>query len=628
MIVLGLCQMSSDELRTWNANYDANTLVTRVRDLLERDDRLLGEVIQRSVMVKSAQVGPSDTQHAITKIDVLPNSTPAPQSKTVDYGSLLFVIEKISRDELLARLSKLAERQFTVGDQALISAGVGFSDRYEPSRSSYSDWPCRVFDISFGSAQLSYESLIHPIHKAYSSTFDAIQEFLELDKFNGSSDSRLGHIQVCVPNLNARIERMDLLDNRLRIFVGGPASPDSLKLAVSYKTDENSQNIEKELLQGEAAIDLSFFPRALTTFLISRAGFLADFHDENQHYSTGANPVLPKTREQASPALNWLSADGTSFPTGPVLLEAQPPSLDVRLDSLLNIPEKGIFEQDLVRVRDAASAEFPLSFLFVDIDHFKTVNDTYGHETGDEILKQVASALVAGCKQKGTVYRIGGEEIGILLPNYTLAEAEVLAERLRKQVSVVRNKQNPPAITVSIGVATFPEPVGEAGELYGAADRAMYAAKASGRNQVRTASTNTTAPKAVALTRQSLSVYMRTDDRMRRLDEEIARSSGQVFIQAEDASLHVFEKAQRLGVATVGELAELVRKYGDTAQNVARCMVPTTPVPAGQSLTFVLDVTTAQQGEHALRAYFQSLRYTTTAEEYIRDLLETLALLP
>jgi hypothetical protein len=121
---------------------------------------------------------------------------------------------------------------------------------------------------------------------------------------------------------------------------------------------------------------------------------------------------------------------------------------------------------------------------------------------------------------------------------------------------------------------------------------------------------------------------MRTDDRVRRLDEEIARSSGQAFTQIEDSSLHVFEKAQRLAVADVGALAELVRKYGDTAQKLARCIVPTTPVPAGHSLAFVLDVTAAQQGEQVLRAYFQSLRYTSTAEEYVRELLETLALLP
>ncbi len=216
-----------------------------------------------------------------------------------------------------------------------------------------------------------------------------------------------------------------------------------------------------------------------------------------QHYSTGANPVLPKTKQQSIlPTQNYgLFTDGASTPTDPGLLEAQPASVAMRMDPLLNVPDKGMFEHDFAHVCEGASSEYPLSFLFADIDHFKSVNDTYGHETGDEILKQVAAALVDGCRKKGTVYRVGGEEIGILLPNYSLPEAEVLAERLRKQVSAVRNKQNPPAITVSIGVATFPDPVRDIAELYGAADRAMYSAKVNGRNQVRTVPVNTAARK-------------------------------------------------------------------------------------------------------------------------------------
>ena len=134
------------------------------------------------------------------------------------------------------------------------------------------------------------------------------------------------------------------------------------------------------------------------------------------------------------------------------------------------------------------------------------------------------------------------------------------------------------------------------------------------------------ANESIPLTRQSLSVYIRIDERVRRFDEEIARSSGQQFDPAEDASLYVFEKAQRLAVRNIGDLAEFVRKYGDIGQKLARCIVPTTDVPAGHSVSFILDVSAAQHGENALRAYFRSLRYTSTAEEYV-ELIETLALL-
>jgi diguanylate cyclase (GGDEF)-like protein len=621
--------MTSDELRVWNANYDGAALIARVRSLLDRDIGLLGDVVQRSVLVKSQQLNPTEFQHAITRIDVLAKSVSPSQSKCVDYGNVLFVTETITTDMLLTRLTALKEKQFTVGIHTLISSGVGFSDRYEASHNWYCDWPCRVFDVSFGSVQLSYESLLHPVQKAYSSVFEAIQEFVEFERFNGSSDSRLGHIQICVPNFNARIEKLDLADSQLRIVVAGATPPGSLKLALNYGIDDKSVNIDQEFVGREVTIDLSFTPQKLTSFLISRDGFLADFHEENQHYSTGASPVLPKTKEQqALWAPYWSPLDTTFLSTDHSLGATQSASEPLRLDPLLNIPDKGTFERFFEQVRNQASAEFPLSLLFVDIDHFKSVNDTYGHETGDEILKQVASVLVGVCGQKGTVYRIGGEEIGIVLLNYGSAEAEALAERIRKRVAALREPRNPPLVTVSIGVATLPENVSSGDELYGAADRAMYAAKASGRNQVRTATMTTPGPKAIVLTRQALSVFMRTNERVRRLDEEIAKSSGQPFTQAEDASLHVFEKTQHLGVASIDELAQLVQKYGDTAQNLARCMVPTTPIPAGQSLTYVLDVIATQKGEQALRAYFQSLRYTTTAEEYIRELMETLALLP
>ena len=309
------------------------------------------------------------------------------------------------------------------------------------------------------------------------------------------------------------------------------------------------------------------------------------------------------------------------------LNETLPEGRAGRMDPLLNIADRGQFDHDFPQLCDAATAQCPLSFIFVDIDHFKNVNDNYGHKTGDEVLKQVAVALVAGCKGKGTAYRIGGEEIGILLANHTLVEAEVLGEQLRAKVSIVRGKESPPAITVSIGVAAYPVPVEDPSTLYDAADRALYTAKKSGRNQVRTVPTNVVVNENIPLTRQSLSVYIRTDERVRRLDEEIARNSGQRFDPAEDASLYVCEKAQRLAVRSIGDLAELVRKYGDISQKLARCIVPTTDVPAGHSVSFVLDASAAQHGENALRAYFQSLRYTSTADEYVAELIETLALL-
>jgi diguanylate cyclase (GGDEF)-like protein len=312
---------------------------------------------------------------------------------------------------------------------------------------------------------------------------------------------------------------------------------------------------------------------------------------------------------------------------GRQFINSSPPeSRPARLDARLHIPDAGEFDRDLPGHCREANAENPLSLVIVDIDHFKAVNDTYGHLVGDEVLKQVAGTLKAGCKGKGKVYRYGGDELTILLPNYTLPEAEVLAERLRNQIAQAR--KNPPAITPSIGVATFPDPISSANDLFKAADDALYSAKTGGRNQVRTAAGKAAVQQTIRLTQQALSVYMRSDDRVRRLDEGIASHSGQLFVPAEDASLAVFDKAKQLGIATIGELQDLVRKHGDLSQKLARCMVPITPVHSGQSLHYILDIAAAQRGIEGLRTYFRSLRYSNTAEEYAAEFMETLKLLP
>jgi diguanylate cyclase (GGDEF)-like protein len=299
----------------------------------------------------------------------------------------------------------------------------------------------------------------------------------------------------------------------------------------------------------------------------------------------------------------------------------------VQLDARLNILGVGEFDRDLDAFCNTASIDKRLSVIQVDIDHFKNVNDTYGHEVGNEVLKQIAATLVAGCEGKAKVYRNGGDEITILAENYNLSEASALAEGLRAQIAEVRGANNPPAVTASIGAATFPEPVSDAKALFRSADEAAYQAKKSGRNQVCTTALSTKPRQVVPLSSRSLSVYMRTDERVKWLDEWIASNSGQQFNSAEDASLHVFEKAKYLQLNTIDDLAALVRQFGVMSQKLSRCMVPTTPIPAGYSLNYVLDIAAAQRGEPELRSYFRSLRYTSTAEEGIPELIETLALI-
>ncbi|HEY9197851.1 MAG TPA: diguanylate cyclase, partial [Gammaproteobacteria bacterium] len=125
----------------------------------------------------------------------------------------------------------------------------------------------------------------------------------------------------------------------------------------------------------------------------------------------------------------------------------------------------------------------PVSAMLLDIDHFKKINDSYGHITGDRILEALGSLLLSSLREDTLVVRFGGEEFAVLLPRCGLREAENRAEALRAQVEALRPVGHP--ITISIGIAsTSTQPDQTLTQLLTQADRALYAAKARGRNRV------------------------------------------------------------------------------------------------------------------------------------------------
>ncbi|HLB94851.1 MAG TPA: diguanylate cyclase [Nitrospiria bacterium] len=125
------------------------------------------------------------------------------------------------------------------------------------------------------------------------------------------------------------------------------------------------------------------------------------------------------------------------------------------------------------------------SLIMLDVDHFKRINDSFGHPVGDQVLKRLAGILVSMMRKIDTVARYGGEEFAVLLPNAGRREAAKLADRIRKAVEESRFEIGPTPIpvTVSLGVATFPEDTLLRQELLEAADQALYAAKKAGRNR-------------------------------------------------------------------------------------------------------------------------------------------------
>jgi diguanylate cyclase (GGDEF)-like protein len=158
-------------------------------------------------------------------------------------------------------------------------------------------------------------------------------------------------------------------------------------------------------------------------------------------------------------------------------------------DDLLQIPARGRFALDLEELGANSNADQPLSLLLVDLDKFKQVNDLYGHEAGDEVLKAVASVVRTLAANKGRPYRYGGDEIVMLLPNHTNEEAISLAERIRQRVEKLEYKLYPEAVTLSIGAASYPTSTPDPMHLFADADRAMYTAKDLGGNAVRSGAT-------------------------------------------------------------------------------------------------------------------------------------------
>ena len=131
--------------------------------------------------------------------------------------------------------------------------------------------------------------------------------------------------------------------------------------------------------------------------------------------------------------------------------------------------------------------ETPLSLLLLDIDHFKKINDTYGHPTGDEAIKAIAETCRRQVRSTDTFCRYGGEEFIVALPQTDEAGATIAAEHLRKGVSKIElmaDDGRPVRFTVSIGVATFVRK-STVEQLIECADQALYAAKLGGRNQVQ-----------------------------------------------------------------------------------------------------------------------------------------------
>jgi diguanylate cyclase (GGDEF)-like protein len=153
-------------------------------------------------------------------------------------------------------------------------------------------------------------------------------------------------------------------------------------------------------------------------------------------------------------------------------------------DALTGLANRGAFDRELeLRVGEALKNNEPLGFVMVDVDHFKKVNDTHGHQAGDDVLRGVAECLQLIVRRKGQAYRYGGEELVLLLPNHVVEEAVAVAERARRALEAAAIASI--KVTASFGVACLPDHAQDGESLFKRADEAVYDAKNRGRNLVR-----------------------------------------------------------------------------------------------------------------------------------------------
>jgi diguanylate cyclase (GGDEF)-like protein len=170
-------------------------------------------------------------------------------------------------------------------------------------------------------------------------------------------------------------------------------------------------------------------------------------------------------------------------------------------DSLTGLPNKRVVGDTLKRmVAQAARTLTPVALILIDLDHFKDINDRFGHPVGDQTLASVGEVLRSALRASDFAGRNGGEEFAVVLPDTDVAAAALIAEKLRLAISEITVPSPEVVVTASLGIAVYPDPATTTERLERLADAALYTAKRAGRNRAEVAIISEDRPSIPAVT--------------------------------------------------------------------------------------------------------------------------------
>lgn len=306
----------------------------------------------------------------------------------------------------------------------------------------------------------------HPVNYAIWYTYVSGR----LPELNAQLERILGQFNGCPPGLEARLFRDYLIQDEFKVSDRIHSSLISVATSLTESTSEAlesncrfSRLLEESLEALNATADAGGL-QTVAQALSSSAAAMTDTTQRFQHHLGCAQEEIERLRAELEQARD-----------------------DVFRDGLTRLYNRRYLDQALQHI--VASPDTPRCCLMaIDLDHFKKLNDTYGHVFGDKVLEQVARLLEAHCGEDADALRYGGEEFMVLCYQCDPEEAILIAEELRRRISSIRIRHRQSgamidSISASLGVAML-QPDDSVEDFLERADRLLYQAKAGGRNQV------------------------------------------------------------------------------------------------------------------------------------------------